>query len=224
MTEAKAFKRRIRERMSKTGESYTAARTQVAAKRDRNNAARARLSARDDRPSEESVTSATGKTWDEWFAILDRWGAQKKKHPEMTRYLTDKHQLPGWWTQSIAVYYQRARGMRLKHQNASGFQISGSKTVSVPVSEAFEAVVDDVKRKKWFPDASLSLRTAQPNRSARFDWEDGTTRVNVGFEAKGPSKTTVSLVHERLRDADEAESTKAMWKERLADLKAHLEA
>jgi hypothetical protein len=30
------------------------------------------------------------------------------------------------------------------------------------------------------------------------------TRVNIGFTDKGPSKSTVALAHERLADADEA--------------------
>jgi hypothetical protein len=61
-------------------------------------------------------------------------------------------------------------------------------------------------------------------RSARFDWEDGSTRVNVGFTDKGQSKSMVALAHERLADADEAESMKAMWKEQLAELKSFLES
>lgn len=83
MTEQKSFKRRVRERMSKTGESYTAARTQVAQKRDRVKAARTRLAATDERVSDAKIKQATGKKWDQWFSILDRWGARTKKHGEI---------------------------------------------------------------------------------------------------------------------------------------------
>lgn len=79
------------------------------------------------------------------------------------------------------------------------------------------------ERKKWLPNGRMSLRTSQPRRSARFDWEDGSTRVNVGFIDKGRSKATVAVAHERLANADEAETTKAMWKERLAALRSFLE-
>ena len=87
----------------------------------------------------------------------------------------------------------------------------------------FEAFVDDVRRKEWLTDGSMSLRTAQAGRTARFDWEDGSTRVNVGFTEKGPSKSSVAVAHERLPDADEAETAKARWRARLVDLKAFLE-
>lgn len=48
--------------------------------------------------------------------------------------------------------------------------------------------------------------------------------MNVGFFDKGPSKSTVVVAHEQLSDAGEAEKTKAMWRERLAELKSFVEA
>jgi hypothetical protein len=225
MTEGKSFKRRIRARMSKTGESYTTARSQVAQKRDRNQAARTRLAAAsDERVSDAVIERETGKTWDEWFAILNGWGARGKKHPEIAHFLRGEHGVPNWWAQSVTVGYERARGMRLKYEHADGFAVSASKTIAVPVVALFEAFVDDAQRRKWLAEGTMSLRTSQPRRSARFDWEDGSTRVAVGFTDKGPSKSMVALAHERLADADEAETMKAMWKERLAELKSFLES
>jgi uncharacterized protein YndB with AHSA1/START domain len=224
VTEDKKFKRRIRERMSKTGESYTAARSQVVQKRDRNRAARERLAGADDRVSDAKVREATGKKWEQWFSILDRWGAREKKHSEIARFLVEEHDVPGWWAQSVTVAYERARGMRLKHERPDGFSVSASKTISVPVEVLFDAFVDDVNRNKWLPDASMSIRTSQPHKSARFDWEGGSTRVVAWFENRGTSKSTVSMAHERIPDADEAENMKAMWRESLAELKTLLES
>jgi hypothetical protein len=65
--------------------------------------------------------------------------------------------------------------------------------------------------------------TASKPRSARFDWGDGETRVNVGFTAKGEAKSAVALQHERLSGAEEAERMKAFWRERVAALKEVLE-
>jgi hypothetical protein len=224
MTDDKSFKRRVRERMSKTGESYTAARTQVAQKRDRNRDARTRLAAADDRVSDAVIERASGRKWDEWFSILDGWGAQGRKHPEIARFLNEEHDVGGWWAQSITVGYERARGMRLKHQRSDGFSVSASKTVAVPVDVLFDAFVVDTEREKWLGENTMMLRTSQPGRSARFDWENGSTRVNVGFSQKGPAKSTVGVAHERLGNADEAETMKAMWKQRLAELKSFLES
>lgn len=224
MTEGKSFKRRVRERMSKTGESYTSARSQMAQKRDRNRAARTRLAAADDRVPDAAVERATGKSWDDWFSILDEWGARDKKHAETARFLNEEHHVDGWWAQSVTVGYERARGMRLKYERPDGFSVSASKTVAVPIDVLFDAFVDDDQRRKWLAEGTMSLRTSQQARSARFDWDDGSTRVNIGFTDKGPSKSMVALAHERLTDAGEAETMKAMWKERLAALKSLLES
>ncbi|MFN2591185.1 MAG: hypothetical protein ABR518_10520 [Actinomycetota bacterium] len=225
MTENKTFKRRVRARMTKTGESYATARERVEDKRDRNTAARVRLSAADDLISGASLRGATGKAWEEWFAILDRWGAREKKHPEIVRYLMGEHGVRGWWSQSITVGYERARGMRLKYQSLNGgFTATASKTIAVSVDVLFDAFVDERQRRTWLSEGAISLRASQPGRSARFDWEDGSTRVNVGFTPKGPSKATVSVSHERLPDADDVEATKAMWKQRLDELKTSLES
>jgi hypothetical protein len=223
MTKESSFKRRVRERMSKTGESYAAARSQLSQKRVRVQTARERLAATDDRPTDDKVAAATGKRWEAWFSVLDRWGARQRKHGETVAFLMEEHDVPGWWAQSITVWYERARGMRLKHQQADGFTIYASKTIAVPLEVHIDAFVNPRSRRKWLTDGTMSLRTSQPGHTARFDWGDGATRVSVSFEDKGATKATVAVAHERLPDADEAEVTKASWRERLADLKSILE-
>lgn len=224
MTENRSFKRRVRGRMSKTGESYTAARAQVSQKRDRNKSARARLAATDERIADAKLKEATGKTWNQWFSILDRWGAKKRKHGEIARFLVEEHEVAGWWAQTVAIWYERARGMRLKHQKTDGaFSVSASKTIAVPADVLFDEFVKPARRKRWLTDGTMRLRNSRPGVGARFDWEDGSTRVVVDFIKKGPSKSVVAVAHEKLPDADDAETAKAAWRQRLADLKAHLE-
>jgi hypothetical protein len=224
VTEQKSFKRRVRARMSKTGETYAAARRQVSQKRDRVQAARTRLATAPMPVSEDKLVEGTGRKWDAWFSILDRWGARQRKHGEIVAFLMDERDVAGWYAQAITVGYERASGKRLKHQQAHGFTVYASKTIGVGVDVLFEAFVNARKRRRWLTDGRMTLRTSQPGRGARFNWEDGSTRVVVAFDKKGRSKTTVSVAHERLPDPDEAESAKASWRERLADLKAHLES
>jgi hypothetical protein len=224
MTRERSFKRRVRERKSKTGESYTAARSHVSQKRDRVQAARTTLATPSDRPSDARIKEATGRKWDAWFSVLDRWGARDRKHGETVGFLMDEHSVPGWWAQSITVWYERGRGLRLKHQQADGFTVYASRTISVPVDVLFDAFVNARSRRKWLTDGTMSLRTSQPGHTARFDWGDGSTRVSVSFLAKGPAKASVAVAHERLPDADEAEMAKASWRSRLATLKSALES
>ena len=92
-----------------------------------------------------------------------------------------------------------------------------------PDRRLFEAFDDVDLRKQWLPDAELAPRTVTKPKSARYDWEDGTTRVVVGFEPVGDAKSRVALSHERLPDAETADGMKSWWRERLTTLKAQLE-
>ena len=217
MTTQKTFKRRVRARMAKTGESYTAARRQLIAAGDHPEPGT---------PTYETVVSddrmleATGKRHDDWFALLDAWGAKERTHTEIARHVNGELGVDGWWAQSITVGYERARGMRAVGQMKDGWTINASKTVNIPVDELFDAVQDDALRQGWLPDAELRERTATRPRSIRYDWEDGSTRVNVSFESKGEEKATVFVAHERLPDADTADEMKAYWRAALVELKA----
>jgi hypothetical protein len=224
MTTQKLFKRRVRARMSKTGESYAAARQHVAPVRNRMETDRTRLASAKELASDERLTEATGNDWRGWLSILDHWGARDRKHPEIAEYLRSEHAVPDWWTQAITNGYERARGMRAKHQQADGFTIYASKTVAVSLDALFDGFVDEPTRARWLTDGHMSLRGSQPGKVARFDWGDGATRILVTFDAKGSAKATAHVSHERLPDADSAETAKLAWKYRLAVLKALLEA
>ena len=207
MTTQQSFKRRVRARMEKTGESYTAARAQLLPDP---------VPEYEPQFSDEAVRRNTGRGYREWFAVLDEWGAAERPHGEIARWLSEQFGIPGWWCQNVTVEYERARGLRpLRGDRDGTHNVSASKTVAVPVERLFEAFVG-----RW-PD--LRQRVAQPPRSARFDYEDGTTRVVVAFTAKDEAKATVAVSHERIADARTADRLKASWRERLSELKTELE-
>jgi hypothetical protein len=108
-------------------------------------------------------------------------------------------------------------------ERPDGFAVGASRAIAVPVERLFDAFADEVQRERWLPGAELSVRTATPPRTARYDWEDGATRLIVGFDDLGEAKSRVALSHERLPDAEAAGEMKAWWRERLTALKAQLE-
>jgi uncharacterized protein DUF4287 len=220
MTRQKTFKRRVRERMAKTGESYTAARRILIAQGDRPDTL---VHAFDPPVADARVVEETGRGWQAWFEALDGWEAASRSHTEIARWLREEHGVQSWYSQSIAVGYEQARGLRAPGQRPDGFAISASRTLAVPVERLFEAFTDEALRDRWLPGADLRLRTATSPRTARYDWEDGSSRVNVGFVGADESKSRVALSHERLPDADAADEMKAWWRERLAALKSELE-
>ena len=90
-----------------------------------------------ERSSDEAVKAKTGKVWTEWFKILDKAGAKKMPHTEITTILHDRG-VGSWWGQMVAVEYERERGIREKYQKCTGeFSTSGSRTIVAPMAKAF---------------------------------------------------------------------------------------
>jgi hypothetical protein len=220
MTERKSFKRLVRVRMAKTGESYTAARAMLLRAEPANGADAPTL-----KTSDEKIRRRTGRGWEEWFAVLDDWGAAERSHREIARWVAEQLGIQplAWNAQGITASYELTRGLREVGEKDDGFAISASKTVAVPVERLYVAVVSEAGRTAWMPDGRLTERTATRPRSARFDWAEGPTRVNVTFLAKGEDKSTVAVEHRRLADAGEADRMKTYWRQRLATLKSVLE-
>jgi hypothetical protein len=220
MTEHKSFKRLVRARMAKTGESYTAARARLLGAEERKGATEIRLATSDD-----MIRQRTGRGWEEWFAILDESGAGERSHRETARWLGGQQGLHplAWNVQAIVSSYELARGLRVAGEKEDGFAITASRTVAVDVERLYDAFVSESLRDRWLPDGELLKRTARRPESARFGWGEGNTRVNVTFLAKDDAKSTVALEHRRLRDPGEAERMKSYWRERLGVLKEALE-
>ena len=221
MTEQKSFKRLVRARMEKPGESYTAARARLLRAADPAGFEGVKLAT-----SEETIRRRTGRGWEEWFELLDEWGAPNRTHRETARWLAEQQGLHplAWNVQAVAASYERARGLRAVGEKDDGFVVTASRTVAVPVERLYEALVSDAVRERWLPDGRLRERTTTEPKSARFDWAEDNTRVNVTFLRKGEARSTVALEHRRLADAGEAERMKAYWRRRLLVLKATLES
>jgi len=220
MTTHKSFKRYVRSRMEKTGESYTAARAVLLT---------AQPTTADPKPplvtSDDEIRRRSGRGWEEWFELLDQWGAAERSHRDIARWVAEQLDIVPlkWEAQAITMSYERIRMGRVVGQHTDGFRVTASKTVAVPVEQLYDAFVDEASRRSWLVDGELHQRTATRPRSARFDWGDGTTRIAVTFDAKSDTKSTASLTHARLADADEAQRMKTFWRARMAALKTHLE-
>ena len=66
------------------------------------------------RRAEESQTvrTKTGKSSEEWYALLDAWNAPEKGHTATAKHLREEHGVSPWWAQSVTVRYEYARGLR----------------------------------------------------------------------------------------------------------------
>ena len=220
MTTQKSFKRLVRMRMDKTHESYTAARAALLAGRHAERSEKPPLAT-----SDANIRRRTGRGWEEWFDLLDAWGAQERSHRDTARWIAEQQGIDplAWNAQAIAHSYELTRGLRAPGEHADGYRITVTRTIGVPVQRLYDAFLDEGLRARWLPGEQLRVRTATAPRSARFDWADGATRLHLVFAEKDAARSTLSLTHVRLADAQEAERMKAWWRERLAALRTLLE-
>lgn len=222
MTRNKDFKRIVRARMKKTGESYTSARAQLT----KNNQQSAKSAKTDYAKlagiSDAAIKEKTGCTWERWVKSLDYYGADKMPHREIAALVSQKYKVPSWWTQTVTVGYERIKGLRARGQQRDGtYEASKSRTFNVPVSTLFKAWSDGNIRERWLEGAGEKIRTATEPKSMRIGWSDGTI-VAVGFSSKGKSKSSVAVQHTKLPDRDTADRLKQYWTERFASLNSVL--
>jgi hypothetical protein len=214
MTTDKDFKRLVRARMQKTGESYTAARSDFAARKPKPAPVAidyARLAGR----SDAIIKARTGCAWERWVKALDHVRAYEWTHREIARHVHDRYKIDGWWAQSVTVGYERIKGLRGIGQRRTGaWEASKSRTFAAPVEAIFRAFHDPRRRSRWMTGAKPTVRSATPAKSMRLTWGDGTSVV-VGFTAKGAAKSQVAIQHERLPDQAAATRMKTYWAERL---------
>jgi hypothetical protein len=244
MPREKDLKRLVRTRMQKTGESYTAARSQITGRKPHENGdtpeagpsmdaalppAEASLSssARPDFAktagmSDDALAAKTGCDWERWVYVLDRHRAHELSHREIAELVNQKYGIDGWWAQCVTVGYERIKGLRERGQRrGGGFEASKSKTFHVGVEKLYDAWSQKRTRMRWLTDAEPNVRGGTRPRTLRLGMEDGTT-VALWFESKGDAKSTVAVQHLNLPDRAAADRSKKEWGARLESLAALL--
>ena len=225
MTQDKDRKRIVRERMKKTGESYTAARAHIVSRATKTTSRQpavdysALAGIKDD-----AIVAKTGRRWEEWVRLLDADKASALPHREIAALVHDKHGVGAWWTQTVTVGYERIKGLRDIGQRRDGnYEAGKTKTFNVPVKVLFDAWASAAARRRWLDGLQVRVRTVAPPKTIRLQWPDGTIVV-AGFVPKGPAKSAVSLVHTKLSDKAALNNAKAYWVERLEALGSVLTA
>ena len=238
MPRQKDLKRLVRARMEKTGEAYTAARAQVVRKArapKRTPAATvappAPVPAAPPDPkdyaalagmSDAVIKEKTGCNWELWVKALDYARAYELTHRDLARLIKEKYDTPSWWTQMVAVGYERIKGLRVRGQRSNGeFTMTRSRTFGVDVDTLFGAWADGRRRKRWLGETGVKVRTATAPKSMRLQMPDGAI-VAVWFQAKGDDKSIVAIEQGKLPDRETADALKQRWSERFDALRHEL--
>jgi len=186
-------------------------------------------------PSNESVLKATGRSWEEWRALLDKAGAARMSHREIVRWLASR--LPStWWQQSVTVEYEKSLRRRQVGETAdSGFQIGVQRTLPFPAPRVWEVLLSPQGLATWLgrtgrlrlakgaryrtrEGATGELRRLTPGSFLRLTWQPrGWARPSV-IQLRllaNAGRTVVHFHHENLPDARAREAMREHWKKSL---------
>lgn len=172
------------------------------------------------------VIKATGKPWDEWFAILDEVDARGLAHTEIARLLHDDHSVPSWWSQSVTVEYEKYIGRREPGQRQNGeYSTTVSRTLPGTMDEALKRWLarlpagDDEAAFDGVPFAEEpSVSRTEKWRYWRVGLADG-AKVTVYISAKPRGEAALLAVETgRLAGKAGIGRWKAYWKAYLAEI------
>lgn len=172
--------------------------------------------------TDEVVKSHTGKSFAEWFAILDERGGPKQGRREINNFLYGECKVDIWCCATLNIEYEAARGVLEKDGRPKGYP-SAPPRPSMPrwrrstrrgrPREALDrwfgagstaAVTDGGAFRNQDGDAG-TFKRVRPNRDLRFTWEHPAhTRggiVDVAFQDKGKGKTGLIVTHDRIQRA-----------------------
>ena len=176
------------------------------------------------RMSDEAVAAKTGKTWKQWFAIIDKAGGKKMTHQEIVKLLNSKHNVGPWWCQMVTVTYEQHSGRRDAHEKTDGYQISVSRTLKSPLSFLYSSFASEKSRDEWLGESGLQVRKATKNKSMRVTWKDGKSRLEINFYPKDKDKAQVVVQHSKLANAAAAARMKTYWTKALDRLRQQVES
>jgi hypothetical protein len=164
--------------------------------------------------STDAVARRTGKSWDDWFEVLDTAGAATLDQRGIIAILAQKHGIGPWWQQMIAVGYESLRGASEKPPAVDGFHINSSCTLDAPLPRVFRLWNDAGERARWLADDRFVVRGATADKLIRARWGKGTSHVAVSFAEKS-GRTEVSVEHHQIESRGAAEQMKAYWAKKL---------
>lgn len=215
MTAHASFKKRVRARMTRTGEKYGAARRvlldQAAARRTSGS-----WVAEPQHP-DEAVRKHTGRGWQEWVALIEATPAAGQGHAAVAAWLQDEHRVGAWWAQAVTVGWERITGRRLPNQRADGtFTAGRSATVTVDAQMLRELLLDAAGRLDLFPTMATQLRSRPTSKNVRLGMPDGVAEIDVQPAPLG--RTRITVAHAQLASPEEVAHWKAFWGDWLAAL------
>jgi hypothetical protein len=162
-----------------------------------------------------NVKKTTGKDWDEWFALLKNEEAENLSHIGIAELLTARHNVPGWWAQTITVEFERKIGRRKVGQTGDGtFQTKMTKTMKGDLDQVFNLWLNQVRKTDHFNNQEFE---EEPKVSKSEKWRYWRVTLKNGLKIiasvgyKADNKSILSLTTDKLPDQNSIKEWKDYW-------------
>ncbi|WP_282860113.1 hypothetical protein [Pseudoclavibacter helvolus] len=175
--------------------------------------------------ADAAIRAQTGQGWDDWIDAIDAGVGRDATHPQIVEWVMANSAQNGWWSQGIAVSFERMTGRRLAGQMPDGtFTANRTRTLAVDREVLRELIAADETR-----DALLGFETKFRSRLASKTYKVLIARGDeaIGgllftFDVASNGRTKLAIMHEKLQALDEIELWKAYWGDWLDALEAAL--
>lgn len=189
--------------------------------------------------TDTAASAATGKSLAQWFAEFDAHKGQALGRAALGKHLQGLGVDP-WWCVTLAVEYEKHRGLRKKDGLYEGYTICSTKAIGAPVTQVFDAWTRAITLSDWFgPDMTTDAAEGggyanadgdrgrflriRPHRDLRLSFEHpaltAPTVVDVQLEDKGTGKTGLVVAHSRIQTRAGADGLRTAWGAALDRLK-----
>lgn len=202
------------------------------------------------RVSSASVEKGTGRSWDEWIALLTKAGASAWPHKEIVLFLKTKYKLGPWWQQGVASGFEIAIGAKIEGRNERGlYAVGASRVLPLSRAKAWSFLTSDdglaiwlkplspvlVKAGETFETGGIDgggafgeIRTLTKNEKIRIRWHESEFEkpcvLQIYLHPRPGEKCGLGFQMNDLPNARVKESFRAYWKTVLDELQTTLAA
>lgn len=197
---------------------------------------------RPDHPvTDEGCKAATGRTFAEWFSVIEAAGLSDKRRDAIQLVYNETNRGKDvWWPTTIWVEYERSRGVVVKKDGRpEGFNICCTKGFKQTPADLFPHFATEAAFAAWVPgwsgameegsaftcgEAAGTVGRVRPAKDIRMVWNSpgrSPTEIEVQFAVMG-GKTTINFYHKRIETRAEADGLRRAWGEALERLKARV--
>ena len=93
---------------------------------------------------EEAVVEETGRASEDWYVLLDAWGAPEKGHVAIVQHLQEVFGLSDRWANTIAIRYEAARD--LQEESSVPADLISAMILKPAARVAFESLPSSAQR------------------------------------------------------------------------------